>query len=109
QFQGVTWQTGSGAPGMKLRRVDVLVVGAGPKGLALHLELRLRGVDAILVEKHAAGHSRRPPFVNSRMRLTPSLPHEITHRAGYRFRDFWEQHGRQEVKHYEFSRGLHTA
>lgn len=37
---------------------DVLIVGAGPAGLLLAAELRLAGVDTVVVERHA----QRPPF-----------------------------------------------
>ncbi|USQ85617.1 FAD-dependent monooxygenase [Streptomyces phaeoluteigriseus] len=37
---------------------DVLIVGAGPAGLLLASELRLAGVDTVVVERHA----QRPGF-----------------------------------------------
>jgi 2-polyprenyl-6-methoxyphenol hydroxylase-like FAD-dependent oxidoreductase len=33
---------------------DVMIVGAGPTGLSLAIELGLRGVRALVVERHAA-------------------------------------------------------
>ncbi|MFY9821771.1 MAG: NAD(P)-binding domain-containing protein [Thermoanaerobaculia bacterium] len=94
---------------MNRSSVDVLVVGAGPKGLALHLAARLRGMDALLVERREPGHSWRRDFINARTPLTPSISHEITSQHGYRFIDFWASHGARELKNHALSRGLHTA
>ena len=47
--------------------VPVLIVGAGPAGLALSLSLRRCGVDHLLVERHAGtAHTPRAHIVNQR-------------------------------------------
>jgi 2,4-dichlorophenol 6-monooxygenase len=47
--------------------VPVLIVGAGPAGLALSLSLRRYGVDHLLVERHAGtAHTPRAHIVNQR-------------------------------------------
>jgi 2,4-dichlorophenol 6-monooxygenase len=47
--------------------VPVLIVGAGPAGLALALSLRRHGVDHLLVERHAGtAHTPRAHIVNQR-------------------------------------------
>lgn len=43
--------TGSGTGGGPGTRTDVLIVGAGPTGLALAVDLARRGVDALVVER----------------------------------------------------------
>jgi lysine/ornithine N-monooxygenase len=94
---------------MGRKNCDVLLIGAGPKGLALHLELCSRGLASILAEKHEPGHSWRPSFLNPRTPLTPSVSHEITNHEGYRFVDFWRCQERRELKDHPMSRSLHTA
>ena len=37
------------------RHTEVLIVGAGPTGLALGVELRRRGVDPLIIDQEAAG------------------------------------------------------
>jgi 2-polyprenyl-6-methoxyphenol hydroxylase-like FAD-dependent oxidoreductase len=47
--------------------VDVLIVGAGPVGLALAADLRRRGVDAMLIERHAgAAQTSRACVIHAR-------------------------------------------
>ena len=47
--------------------VPVLIVGAGPAGLALSLSLRRYGVDHLLVERHAGtAHTPRAHIINQR-------------------------------------------
>src|SRR6186713_2249772 len=41
------------------READVMVVGAGPAGLAVSRELRARGVDHVVLERGAIGQSWR--------------------------------------------------
>ncbi|MEP9376073.1 FAD-dependent oxidoreductase [Aquabacter sp. CN5-332] len=47
--------------------IDVLIIGAGPTGLALAGELRRQGVDALVIEKHAEGaNTSRAAVVHAR-------------------------------------------
>ena len=41
-----------GTRGWRLMDADVIIVGAGPTGLMLAVELRLAGVDALVLERH---------------------------------------------------------
>lgn len=50
-----------------LRQTDVLIVGAGPTGLALRLELERLGIVAVQVDKHAAGlNTSRAAVIHAR-------------------------------------------
>ena len=54
-------------PGSPVAEVPVLIVGAGPAGLALSLSLRRYGVDHLLVERHpGTAHTPRAHIVNQR-------------------------------------------
>jgi 2-polyprenyl-6-methoxyphenol hydroxylase-like FAD-dependent oxidoreductase len=46
---------------MGVREFDVIIAGGGPTGMMLAIELRLRGVDVLVLEKDA----EPPPFVRS--------------------------------------------
>lgn len=49
------------------RSTDVLVVGAGPTGLALAAALRLRGLDPLVIDRQAAGeNSSRAAVIHAR-------------------------------------------
>src|SRR5262245_47894844 len=48
-------------------QTDVLIIGAGPTGLALSAELRRRGIEALIVDKNAAGaNTSRAAVVHAR-------------------------------------------
>ncbi|MDF7776451.1 FAD-dependent monooxygenase [Sphingomonas sp. AOB5] len=48
---------------------DVVIVGAGPSGLALALELGMRGIDCLLIERnHRVGYAPRAKTTNVRTR-----------------------------------------
>jgi 2-polyprenyl-6-methoxyphenol hydroxylase-like FAD-dependent oxidoreductase len=50
-----------------MRQTDVLIVGAGPVGLALRLELARLGIDTVQVDKHAAGlNTSRAAVIHAR-------------------------------------------
>lgn len=50
-----------------MRQTDVLIVGAGPTGLALRLELERLGIAAIQIDKHAAGlNTSRAAVIHAR-------------------------------------------
>lgn len=50
-----------------MRRTDVLIVGAGPAGLALRLALERLGIAAVQVDKHAAGlNTSRAAVIHAR-------------------------------------------
>jgi 2,4-dichlorophenol 6-monooxygenase len=57
----------SGSPQPPAIETPVLIVGAGPAGLALSLSLRRYGVDHVLVERHmSTAHTPRAHIINQR-------------------------------------------
>src|SRR5262245_35664697 len=80
--------TREGVPGMTTRseQVDVLVVGAGPSGLALAAALARQGVRALTIDRHA-GTSTFPKATGVRLRTMEilrswGLADQITQNAG---------------------------
>src|SRR5258708_33212167 len=55
-------------PNLSVSSAQVVVAGAGPTGLMLACELRLGGVDVVVVERRAAGTvgESRAPGINAR-------------------------------------------
>lgn len=67
------------------KEADVVIIGAGPKGVALHTEAQLAGLDSLLIE---SGNQVAPLWsaIDPQMTMTPG-GHEILDREGLRYID----------------------
>lgn len=82
-----------------MRQVDVLVVGGGPAGLAVALEARARGVEAVVVERakgeldKACGEGLMPAgrAALERLGVTPHLAADDC--APFRTITYWQERG----------------
>lgn len=88
-----------------IRQTDVLIVGAGPVGLALRLELERLGIAAVHVDKHAAGLSTsRAAVIHARTLevLEPSGVVPALLRKGIEVPDFRVREGEKVLLHIGF-------
>lgn len=88
-----------------MRVDDVVIVGAGPAGLAAAATLRARGIDATIIERGRVGESWRGRYDRLHLHTIRSLPHLPGHRIPSDFgrwvaRDQFVQYLEQYAAHH---------
>ena len=72
---------------------DVVIIGAGPVGLACSIEARRQGLEALIIEKGALINSFLGYPINLQFFSTPELMeiggHPFSTQQGWRCRDRW--------------------
>ncbi len=87
---------------------DTIIIGAGPKGLAMKLKLEKNGVNACILEKHSqAGNSWSPEFMDPLMPITNDI--EVTEEKEFTFKNWYKNLSGAELSKYSSKFGLMTA
>lgn len=81
---------------------DTIIIGAGPKGLAMKLKLEKAGVDACVLEKHGrAGNTWSPEFMDPSMAITTKV--EITEEKEFTFENWYKNLSEADLSRYSSS------